>query len=62
METIDWIKFGIRWGLLGSWMFVLFSIKSYLATDKGFVIGFWIYVVIHITYVAIQSYKDYEDL
>ena len=62
MEPIDWTKFGLRWALLVSWFIVLFNIKSFLALDKSFAIAFWIYLIIHTAYVAVQSYKDYEDL
>lgn len=62
MEPIEWTQFGLRIALLLSWFVVIFKITNYIATDRVFSIAFWVYVIIHTAYVAVKSYKDYEEL
>jgi len=61
MELLDWIRVGLRGGFLVTWFVVLFKIQGYFATDTSFKIWFWLYLVLHVSYAGMITYKEIDE-
>jgi hypothetical protein len=61
MDKLEYIQIGLRVLMFIGLFYVLFSFKSYIASDIVFDIAFWVYAAVHAAYVIVQSYKEYED-
>jgi hypothetical protein len=61
MEGLEYTRIGLRALAFIGLFYVLYSFKSYVASDMVFDIVFWVYAAVHAAYVIVQSYKEYED-
>jgi hypothetical protein len=61
MDGLEYTRIGLRALTFITLLYVLYSFKSYVASDMIFDIAFWVYAAVHAAYVIVQSYKEYED-